>query len=116
MKKLTKTAQRLRREATPWENKLWYDFLRNYEVPIHRQKVIDGFIVDFYCSKAHLAIELDGSGHYYKNKQAEDEKRTLRLNGLGIEVLRFSNLEINDSFYEVCSVIDEHIKRRIKKL
>ena len=115
MNKLTKTAQKLRREATPWENKLWYEFLRNYEIPFHRQKVIDNYIVDFYCRKARLAIELDGSGHYCNKQQTEDEKRTKRLNELGTEVLRFCNTDIDENFYEVCSVIDKHVKEKIQK-
>ena len=112
--RLTKTAQRLRKEATPWENKLWYEFLRSYKIPVHRQKVIDNYIVDFYCRKARLAIELDGSGHFYDNKIESVRIRTEKLNSLGIEVLRFSNLDIDTNFYEVCSVIDEKIKSKLK--
>ena len=112
--RLTKTAQRLRKEATPWENKLWYEFLRSYKIPVHRQKVIDNYIVDFYCRKARLAIELDGSGHFYDNKKESDRIRTEKLNSLGIEVLRFSNLDIDTNFYEVCSVIDEKINSKLK--
>ena len=116
MNKLTKTARKLRKESTPWENKLWYEFLRNYEFPFHRQKVIGNFIVDFYCSKARLAIELDGSGHYSAEKQAEDKKRTELLNKSGVEVLRFSNLDIDKKFYGVCTVIDKRVKEKTGNL
>ena len=115
MNNLTKTAQKLRREATPWENKLWYEFLRNYEIPFHRQKVKDSFVLDFYCSKARLAVELDGSGHYYKSKAESDSNRTARLNELGIEVMRFSNLDVDRNFYEVCSAIDRRVREKMKK-
>ena len=61
---LTERAQALRREMTPQERKLWYQFLRQYPVKVYRQRVIDHFIADFYCAKAKLVIELDGSQHY----------------------------------------------------
>ena len=54
----------MRREATREENHLWYDFLRTYPVQFRRQVPFDRYILDFYCAKAKLAIELDGSQHY----------------------------------------------------
>ena len=62
--KLTKNSKILRKNMTKEERHLWYDFLRDYPVRFLRQKVIDNYIVDFYCSKARLIIELDGSQHY----------------------------------------------------
>ena len=55
------TAKRLRREMTPHERKLWYLFLQKYPVKIYKQRIIDAFIVDFYCASAKLVIEVDGS-------------------------------------------------------
>ena len=66
-KKLLPFAKELRKEMTKQERHLWYDFLRYYSVKIYKQKVIDNFIVDFYCHKARLVIELDGSQHYWNN-------------------------------------------------
>lgn len=60
---LTERARTLRKQMTPEERHLWYDFLRSYPVRFLRQKVIGNAIVDFYCAKATLAIELDGSQH-----------------------------------------------------
>ena len=62
--KLSANARVLRKDMTPEERHLWYDFLRLYPVRFLRQKVIDAYIVDFYCSRARLVIELDGSQHY----------------------------------------------------
>ncbi len=62
--KLTKNAKALRKNMTKEERHLWYDFLRSYPVRFLRQKVIDNYIVDFYCHDAQLIIELDGSQHY----------------------------------------------------
>ena len=56
-------AKTLRKNSTPQENHLWYDFLSTYEIRFQRQKAIDNFIADFYCHKAKLVIEIDGSQH-----------------------------------------------------
>ena len=58
------SARELRKNMTPWERKLWYQFLKDYPVKFLRQKCIDHFIVDFYCFQAKMVIELDGGGHY----------------------------------------------------
>ena len=57
-------AKELRKNMTPWERKLWYDFLKDYPVRFQRQKAIDNYIVDFSCARANIALELDGGGHY----------------------------------------------------
>lgn len=46
------------------ERKLWYEFLRGYDIRFLRQKVIKNYIVDFYCSNSALIIEIDGGQHY----------------------------------------------------
>ena len=101
-------ARRLRKEMTKEERHLWYDFLRDYPVKIYRQKIVGNYILDFYCEKAKLAIELDGSQHYEDAGQEYDKKRTLYLNELGIEVFRVSNLDVNKNFRGVCEAI--HLK------
>lgn len=103
----------LRNNATKEENKLWYEFLRTYPVRFNRQRIVGNYILDFYCAKAKLAVELDGSQHYEDNGVKNDEIRTKYLESLGLEVLRFSNLEVNESFYEVCTVIDQAVKNRM---
>ena len=69
-------ARNLRKEMTPWERKLWYCFLKDYPVRFLRQKTIEKYIVDFYCAKACLVVELDGGGHYTAQSQQEDAERT----------------------------------------
>ena len=105
-------AKRLRKEMTPWERKLWYCFLKNYDVSFQRQKSIGHYIVDFYCAKAALAVELDGGGHYESDAQKMDEIRTRNLEKLGIKVIRFSNRDIDRNFYGVCTVIDKEVNQR----
>lgn len=98
-------AQHLRRNATKQENRLWYEFLRTYPVQFRRQMVIDRFIVDFYCARAKIAIEVDGAQHFEADGIARDRERTEYLNGLGIKVLRFTNREVEQNFQGVCQRI-----------
>ncbi len=107
------TAKTLRRNMTPWERKLWYEFLRDYRVRFQRQKAIDNYIVDFYCAKARLVIELDGSGHYDEKMQRNDAERTAVLGQYDLTILRFSNLDIDKNFYEVCAVIDDVVRESL---
>lgn len=112
-KDLIPYAKELRKNATPWERKLWYYFLKDYPIRFQRQKVIDDFIVDFYCYQAALVIELDGGGHFARQQKCYDVRRTEKLNVYRLKVLRFSNLDIDKNFYEVCSSIDREVKSRL---
>ena len=88
-------AIKLRKNMTPWERKLWYCFLNQYEVRFYRQKAISDYIVDFYCPKAELVVELDGGGHYNPESEKKDRERTQKIEELGIKVIRFCNLDID---------------------
>lgn len=105
-------AKELRKNMTPWEKKLWYQFLNRYPVRFQRQKAIDRFIVDFYCAKAALAIEVDGAIHDVPQQYDSDERRTAQLNQLGLQVLRFSNQDIDHRFEAVCQQIEQIVKER----
>ena len=105
-------ARALRKNMTPWERKLWYCFLHNYPVRFSRQKPIGHFIVDFYCAKAALVIELDGSGHYTPESAQKDAERTKALEQYGLAVIRFSNLDVDKNFEGVCTAIDMAVKKR----
>lgn len=111
--KLTPKAQYLRKNMTKEERKLWYEYFHCYPLRFRRQVTFGNYILDFYCAAAKLAVELDGSQHYDPDEQRYDEKRTAYLNGLGIEVLRFSNLDVLQNFRGVCQAIDLAIRKRI---
>ncbi|WP_405358046.1 endonuclease domain-containing protein, partial [Ruminococcus sp.] len=81
-----------------------------------RQKVFGNYILDFYCPKAKLAIELDGSQHYEEDALYYDKKRTAYLDKHGIVVLRYTNRDIHTRFKEVCDDIDSYVNRRINAL
>ena len=98
---------------TKEERHLWYDFLRQYPVRVLRQKVIDHYIVDFYCHEARLVIELDGSQHYEPTGVLKDQIRTEQIENRGLLVLRIPNNAVNSNFRGVCEYIDGVVKRRI---
>ena len=106
---LTKFSQTLRKNMTKEERHLWYDFLKSQPVMFKRQKIIGNYIVDFYCAKEKLVIELDGSQHYEEKGKDKDLKRDNYLNGLGLTVLRYSNYDVNTNFEGVCADILKHI-------
>ena len=111
--KLIPRAQELRRNATKQERHLWYDFLCKYPIRFQRQKAIDCFIADFYCHAAKLVIEVDGSQHYEEQGLERDKERSAILAEYGLQVLRFSNLDIEQNFEGVCTVIAQTVKERM---
>ena len=109
-KKNITLAKNLRKNATPQENRLWYDFLSKYDVRFQRQKAIDNFIADFYCHTAKLIIEIDGLQHYTEEGIQKDEFRTEILEGYDLKVIRFTNRQIDTRFFDVCTYIDGVVK------
>ena len=103
-------AKALRKNMTPWERKLWYEFLRDYPVRFQRQKAIGNYIVDFYCAKVGLAVELDGGGHYTAEQTEKDMLRTNDLQSMKLTVIRICNLDIDRNFRGVCEHIDLTVK------
>ena len=98
-------SQAARRDPSPAERKLWYEFLRDLPVKFTRQKPLGHYIADFYCSPYRLVIELDGDSHYSDRARQYDERRTGRLETLGIRVVRFTNTEVMQNFEGVCAEI-----------
>ena len=113
--KLSANARSLRRNMTKEERHLWYDFLKGLPVMVHRQKVLGGYIVDFYIAEAKLVIELDGSQHYAPAGMAADKPRDAYLHSLGLTVLRYSNADVNQRFQSVCQNIWNRLPTSEKK-
>lgn len=111
----TDRARELRKNMTPQEKRLWYDFLRTYPVKFYRQRAIGNYIVDFYCSKARLVVELDGSQHYDPDNERYDAERTKQLEACGLRVLRFSNYDMARYFEGVCGTIDRAVSESLGK-
>jgi very-short-patch-repair endonuclease len=112
-KKRIPRAKELRKNMTRQEKHLWYDFLRHYPIHIYRQRVIENYIVDFYCSAAHLVIEVDGGQHYTSEGIEYDSVRTEILEQHNLKVLRISNLDVDRNFSGVCEMIAHEIERGI---
>jgi very-short-patch-repair endonuclease len=103
--KLKPIARQMRRYSTSAENRLWQR-LRNRQIlgfRFRRQHPLDRFILDFYCSEAQLAIEIDGPVHRYT--QQEDLVRQQFLKTQGLQMLRFTNEEVHNSLDSVLEQI-----------
>ena len=114
-KKLTENARELRRNMTKEEKHLWYDYLSKHPIRFLKQKVIDHYIVDFYCAQAGLVIELDGSQHGKEEAVKYDTMRTEKLEKRDLTVLRIPNRQVNDNFWGVCHYIDDLVRELIEK-
>ena len=101
----THIAKVLRRNMTPEEKHLWYDFLKYLPVTVHRQKTIGNYIVDFYIAHGDLVSELDGRQHFTDEARLQDFERDEYLRTLGMRVVRFTNSDINKNFNVVCNEI-----------
>ena len=106
-------AQTLRKNMTKEERHLWYDFLKAYPIQFKRQYPIGNYVVDFYCYKARLVVELDGSQHCEPEAISYDQKRTQFLRQKGRYILRISNLDVMKNFDGVCQNIDLAVRERM---
>ena len=104
-KDLKPRARALRRDLTPAERRLWYEFLSGLPQKFTRQKPLGRYVADFYCSKHRLLIELDGDSHFTARGESYDLLRTVALESLGLRVLRFTNAEVMQGFEAVCEAI-----------
>jgi very-short-patch-repair endonuclease len=102
---LIELARQMRKNPTLAERKLWYEYLRHLPIRVMRQRPIDRFIVDFYCAREKIAIEVDGAQHYTDKGLAYDEERSAILAGYEIQVIRFTNHEVMNDFDGVCQQI-----------
>ncbi len=104
-------ARKHRNDSTKSEIKLWQE-LKGKQVfgyKFLRQKPIANYIVDFFCNKLKLAIELDGYSHNFEEVVIKDEKKELHLNSLGITVLRFDDNEVINDMNNVLLCIENYI-------
>lgn len=113
---LTEKARENRKNPTPAEKRLWFEALQDKRLgglKFTRQKPLDEYIVDFYCAELMLAIEIDGDSHA---EQAEyDEQRTMRLNQLGIAVIRYGNRDVIENLAGVYDDLTRRLEERKKQ-
>ncbi len=114
--KLKALARSMRNEMTIAEKKLWYEYLNQHKYKWLRQKPIRNYILDFYCAKLKLAIELDGETHLENKDIIYDQNRTNELGKMGIKVLRFWNFDVIEGLGEVEEIIEKEIKNREREI
>jgi very-short-patch-repair endonuclease len=109
--KLKSPSRQLRNKSTEAEILLWSKirFRQLKNLLFYRQKPLGGYIVDFYCPKAKLVLEVDGAQHYEKDALEYDRVRDEYLKNLGLTVLRFTNLDVIDNIEGVIEVIEKHL-------
>jgi very-short-patch-repair endonuclease len=106
--KLTKRAKELRTNLTPAEELLWNEFLKKHKYRFRRQKQIDNYIVDFYCAKLKLVIEIDGEVHNSFDSIEYDNQRAKVIESYGISIMRFTNEDVFERFEYVCKSINDY--------
>ena len=109
-KSLTGNSKVLRKNMTPEEKHLWYNFLKLLPITVNRQKIIGSYIVDFYIHSKKLVIELDGRQHTSIEHKVKDEIRDKYLSDNGLTVLRYDNKAVNNEFSFVCEDILKHLE------
>ena len=108
-KKLVRNAQVLRKNMTPEEKHLWYDFLKKLPMNVRRQHNVENYILDFYIAKKRIAIEIDGLQHTSEEHRTVDCKRDEVLAKWGIKTLRYSNENVKCNFTAVAKDILDNL-------
>ena len=104
-KKLVQNARTLRKNMTPEEKHLWYDFLKKLPCNVRRRHNIESYILDFYIADQKIAIEVDGRQHLTDAQAKADAQRDEKLALWGITALRYSNDSIRKNFNSVTTKI-----------
>ena len=113
-----KTRRRLRKDAPKAQRLLWSK-LRSGQVDglkFRRQYSVGGYILDFYCPRAKLAIEVDGESHFEKTAEYKDAKRQAFIESFGIRFLRFTNQDVYDRLENVVEDIWRVAHKRIVEI
>jgi very-short-patch-repair endonuclease len=116
-KRLVEKARENRKNPTPAEKKMWFGVLGNkafQNLKFTRQKPLDRFIVDFYCSKRMLAVEIDGDSH--AEQKDYDRIRTERLGQYGIHVIRYTNTDVMQNLEGVYKDLWERVEKLGKRI
>ncbi len=104
-------ARQLRNNSTKTEIYLWQKLKKKqmFGYDFHRQKPIDNFILDFFCHELMLGIEIDGYSHAFLHIHEKDNRKTTKMNELGISVLRFSDYQVLKDMENVLRAIEHFI-------
>ena len=113
---LNERAKEMRNNSTKGEIKFWCELLRNRQTgcQFYRQKIIGHYIVDFYCAKLKLVVEIDGISH--NKKQDYDKRRNEVLESLGLKVLHYDDQDVQNNFWFVEKDFKEQLSKRINEV
>jgi len=117
-KKTKKQRQFLRNNMTKWEVILWSDLKgkKMYGFKVRRQYGIQNYILDFYCPKLKLAIEIDGDVHHFKSKNLADVRKGNYLINEGIKLVRLNNDDLEDDYESILLYLEDIFKDRAREL
>lgn len=98
---------------TKSESRLWSRLKGKQlnQLQFYRQKIIGNYIVDFYCPKASLVIELDGGQHYSEEGRSKDKQRDHYLNAQGIHVMHYSDREVFENLEGIVNQIQMYLDK-----
>ena len=113
---LVEPATEMRKQPTPEDGKLWHLYLKKLEPRFKRQVVIGPYIVDFYCSKLKLIIEIDGEQHFFEENLDYENRREEFLKKEGFSLLHFYNSDINLKLKDTETTIFHSCIDRAKEL
>ena len=117
-KKTKKSRRYLRKNMTWWEVRIWSELQgkKMFGFKVRRQYGFDNYIIDFYCPKLKLAIELDGDVHYLKEKQFIDQKKDQRLTEAGIKVVRIMNTDLEEDYESTFVYLEDVFRLRAAEM
>jgi very-short-patch-repair endonuclease len=107
-------AREMRTNMTEPEKRMWYQCLKQLPHRFRRQRPFGLYIVDFYCAEQKLVIEIDGDSHTTDDAITYDAERTAFLEGLGLRVVRFSNLEVMENIEGVFERLNQELQPSVK--
>ena len=113
---LKEYAVKMRKNQTDEEKKVWFQILKGRVPKFHRQRIIGNYIVDFFCPKLKLIIEIDGEQHFWEENEEYEIRREKFLNNSGYKLLHFYNSDINKHIRETEHTITGACQERAKEL
>ena len=117
-KKTMKKRRYLRNNMTKWEIRLWNDLKgrKMFGFKVRRQYGVEDYIVDFYCPKLKLAIEVDGDVHFFKEKLRKDQKKNQRLKEENIKVIRMKTVDFEEDYESMLGHLEDVFRARAQEL
>jgi very-short-patch-repair endonuclease len=113
---LKEYAVKMRNNMTDEEKKVWYQILKGHVPKFHRQRIIGNYIVDFFCPKLKLIIEIDGEQHFWKENEEYEIRREKFFTDSGFKLLHFYNSDINKHICEAEHTITTACRERAEEL